>query len=313
MKPMNDFDHLDLDGRLLQVLWVVHEEGSVTRAAQRLGVTQSAVSHGLDKLRAIVGDALFVKSGRGIVPTATASVLAARARQLLDEMRQFTVSAGFEPARLRTTLTIAANDLQRDVLVPPLLHRLRAQAPGLSLHIVPSGAPTPALLREQHCDLLITPRPPVGDDIYQKRLFEDQYCVFYDAEHGVAPADLNAYQAAEHVTVLYSPRRMLDLDEWMLRQGIERRFVATVPGMAALAAMVRSGPWLATAPSVLAQGALRGLATAPAPVATPSMPMYLVWHQRHQHDVMHQWLRQNVISVAQERVQVRYTPLHQGE
>lgn len=313
MKHMNDFDHLDLDGRLLQLLWVVYEEGSVTRAAQRLGVTQSAVSHGLDKLRTIVGDALFVKSGRGIAPTAMAGVLAERARGLLDGLRHFSLAAGFEPERLHMSLTIAANDLQRDVLLPTLLRRLRAQAPGLTLRVIPSGAPTPAVLREQDCDLLITPRPPEGDDIYQKRLFEDRYCIFHDASQCLAPASLRAFSAAEHVTVLYEPRRMLDIDEWMLRKGVQRRFVATVPGMAALGAMLHGGPWIATAPSLLALGALRGLATATLPLDAPSMPMYMVWHQRHQEDPVHRWLREHVVAVAQQQGQVRYTPGNQGE
>ena len=74
---MSDFDHFDLDGHSLRLLVAVVEEGAVTRAAWRLGVTQSAVSHGLDKLRAIVGDPLFVRSGRGIVPTARALALVA--------------------------------------------------------------------------------------------------------------------------------------------------------------------------------------------------------------------------------------------
>ncbi len=76
MPRMSDPDHLDLDGHLLQLLVAVIDEGSITRAAQRLGVTQSAVSHLLDKLRAIVGDPLFVKSGRGIAPTERAQLLA---------------------------------------------------------------------------------------------------------------------------------------------------------------------------------------------------------------------------------------------
>ena len=207
MSLMSDFDHLDLDGRLLQLLLAVHEEGSVTRAAQRLGVTQSAVSHGLEKLRAIVGDALFVKSGRGITPTAMADLLAGRARLLLDDLRAFSTAAGFDPARLSATITIAANDLQRDLLLPGLLRHLRAQAPGLSLRVIPSGAPQAAMLRDETCQLLITPRPPEGSDIFQKRLFEDRLRVFYDPAQRAAPASLADYLAAEHVTVLYEPRR----------------------------------------------------------------------------------------------------------
>ena len=97
MAAMSQFDHSDLDGKLLQLLLAVMEEQSVTRAAQRLGVTQSAVSHLLDKLRAIVGDPLFVRSGRGIVATARAEALAVQARLLLDDMRRFTTAASVRP------------------------------------------------------------------------------------------------------------------------------------------------------------------------------------------------------------------------
>lgn len=294
MTPMSDVDHLDLDGHLLNLLLAVHEEGSVTRAAQRLGVTQSAVSHGLDRLRAIVGDALFVKSGRGIAPTAMADLLAQRARGLLDELRAFSLAAGFDPARLVACFTLAANDLQRDLLLPGLLRRLRAQSPGVTLRVIPSGAPEPAMLRDEGCHLVITPRPPEGGDILQKRLFEDRYQVFFDPAQRTAPLSRADYLAAEHVTVLYQPRRSLDVDQWLLEHGVQRHIVATVPGMAGLGALLRGGPWLATAPSLMARGALRGLAAAPVPVDTPPLPMYLAWHQRHQADPVQRWLRGEV-------------------
>ena len=86
MQHMRKFDHSDLDGHLLQLLIAILETGSITRAAQRLGVTQSAVSHLLNKLRTITGDALFVKSGRGIVATARAEALVLEARKLLTSM-----------------------------------------------------------------------------------------------------------------------------------------------------------------------------------------------------------------------------------
>ncbi|HMW24898.1 MAG TPA: LysR family transcriptional regulator [Burkholderiaceae bacterium] len=290
--------HLDLDGHLLQLLVAVHEEGSITRAAQRLGVTQSAVSHLLDKLRGIVGDPLFVKSGRGIVPTAMADLLAQRARALLGELRAFSLAAGFEPARLAADFTIAANDLQRDLLLPALLRRLRAEAPDVTLRVIPSGAPEAAMLRDESCQLVITPRPPDGSDILQKRLFEDRYRVFFDPAQRAAPVDAADYLAAEHITVLYEPRRSLDLDLWLAARGVQRRLIASVPGMAGLAAMLRGGPWLATAPSLLAAGALQGLASSDVPVETPTMPMYLVWHQRLQDDPVHRWLRAHIEAVV---------------
>ena len=105
---MSRFDHSDLDGHLLALLVAVVEERSVTRAAQRLGVSQSAVSHLLDKLRTIVGDPLVVRSGRGIVPTARAELLADRARPLLDDLRGFVSAGGFDPVRLRGPVVVAA-------------------------------------------------------------------------------------------------------------------------------------------------------------------------------------------------------------
>ena len=297
---MNKIDWLSLDARLLQLLVTVQEAGSVTGAAQRLGLTQSAVSHGLDRLRAIVGDPLFVKSGRGIVATAQAGLLAQRARHRLDELEAFSVAAGFEPARLNTCFTIAAHDLQRDLLLPPLLRRLREQAPGVTLRVIKSGAPGPALLRDEVCQLIITPRPPEGSDILQKRLFEDRYAVFYDPGQRAAPTSREAYLGADHVTVLYEPRRTLDIDQWMLAQGLERHFVASVPGMAALGSMLRGSDWLATAPSLLARHSLRGLAMAPVPLVTPPMPMYQVWHLRHHSDPVHQWLRSVLEQVVQQ-------------
>jgi DNA-binding transcriptional LysR family regulator len=291
---MSHFDHSDLDGHLLQLLLAVHEEQSITRAAQRLGVTQSAVSHLLDKLRAIVGDPLFVRSGRGIVATARADVLAQRARLLLEDLRGFVNVGGFEPARFNGSLTIAANDLQRDLLLPTLLRRLQHEAPGASLRVLPSGVPTPELLRDGLCQVLITPRPPEASDLVQRRLFEDRYAVFYDDSQREPPATLADYLAASHVTVVYEPRRLLDLDRVLAERGVQRRFVASVPGFAGLPAFLRGTPWLATAPSLLRGGLLRGLALADPPLPCPAMPMYLVWSTRLQADPLHQWLRRAI-------------------
>jgi DNA-binding transcriptional LysR family regulator len=292
---MSEFDHLDLDGHLLRLLLAVIEEGSVTRAAQRLDVTQSAVSHLLDKLRAIVGDPLFVKSGRGIVPTPHAQALAVRARVLLDELRSFSTAADFDPATMSGIVTIAANDLQRDLLLPSLLRYVRAQAPGFELRVIRSGVPTVEMLRDEQCQLLITPRPPEGTDILQKRLFEDRYCVFYDASQRDAPRTIDEYLAAEHVTVLYEQQqRRLDIDEVLAERGIARRFVAQVPGFAGIGPFLRGSPLIATLPSLLRAHMLRGFDSAPVPIECPDMPMYMVWHLRHHADPMHRWLRQQL-------------------
>lgn len=288
---MNAANPLDLDGHALSLLLAVAETGSVTRAAERLGLTQSAVSHALDKLRAITGDALFVRCGRGIVATPQVAQLVPQARAMLSGLQAFAAAPPFDPARWQGVCTIAANDLQRDLLLPGLLRRLRAQAPGLRLRVIPSGAPRAALLRDGGCDLLLTPRPPAGSDIVQRRLFEDRYAVFFDPQQRAAPADAAAWAAADHVSVAYDDGRGLDIDEHLAGQGHHRHIVATVPGFAGIAALLRGGPWLATLPSRLAEGVLRGLATAPVPVPTPVLPMYAVWHRRQHDDPAQRWLR----------------------
>jgi DNA-binding transcriptional LysR family regulator len=291
---MSKFDHLSLDGHLLQLLMAVVETGSVTAAAAKLEVTQSAVSHQLDKLREITGDPLFVKSGRGIVATARAEALTEQARALLRDLQRFAHSANFDPATWQTTLTIAANDFQRDLLLPRLASHLRALAPGLHLRIIPSAIPTLEMLRNDDCQLIISPRPPDGSDIVQRRLFEDQYRVFYDPAVRQAPTELHDYLASEHATVVYEPRRSLDIDQYMSSRGIQRRFAVMVPSLGALPAFVRGTPLLTTAPSLMAHHAFNGFASCPLPLPCPGLPMYLIWHQRYQQDIAHQWLRGQV-------------------
>jgi len=303
---MNKLDWSDLDARLLQWLVAVVDAGSVTGAAQALGVTQSAVSHQLDRLRAITGDPLFVKSGRGIVATARAQALAHEARELLRQLQGFAQSGAFDPARWHQQITIAANDFQREVLLPTLAQRLREQAPGLALRIIPSDVPSLEMLRDGVCDLAISPRPPEGSDIVQKRLFEDRYRVFYDPAQRAAPRDLADYLASSHTTVLYEPQRRLDLDQLLLGQGIQRRFSLLLPSFSALPAFMLGTPLLATVPGLLAQHTLAGLAHAEPPLPCPTLPMFLIWHARYQQDPAHRWLRGQIeASVAPALAQRR--------
>ena len=295
---MSKFDWSNLDAHLLQLLVAVVETGSITGAAQRLGVTQSAVSHLLDKLRGITCDPLFVKRGRGIVATARAEDLAGQARELLRQLQQFAQSGEFDPGRWRTTLTVAANDFQRDLLLPALAARLCEAAPGVALRIIPSAVPRLDMLRSDDCQLVISPRPPEGSDIVQKRLFEDSYRVFYDPAVRDAPRNEAEYLTAGHATVVYEPRRSLDLDQHLIAQGIARRFMVMVPSFSALPAFVRGTKLLATAPGLLARHALQGLASCPPPLPCPGMPMYAIWHVRYQQDAAHRWLRGQLEAVV---------------
>ena len=189
------------------------------------------------------------------------------------------------------TFTVAANALQRDVLLPALLRRVHEHAPGLDLRIIPSGVPTTAMLRGDQVHLVPSPRPPEGDDILRLQLFTDHYRVFHDPEVRAAPAGLEGYLAAEHATVAYDDTARLAFDEEVEARGIRRRFRVYVPGFDSLAVFVRGTPLVATAPGLLARTALAGLAHAPLPFPAAPLPVHMAWHARHRNDPAHRWVR----------------------
>ncbi len=291
---MNDFDHSDLDGRSLRLFLSVLDHRSVTAAADELGLTQSAVSHALGRLRAILRDPLFVKAGRGIVATAHAESLAGQARALLAGMQDISRGARFDPAQARLSLTVAANDLQRDLVLPAFLGALEAQVAAVALRVIPSDAPTADILREGDCDLLITPYPPDGGDLIGRRLFRDSNVCFYDAAVRAAPTSLEDYLAARHVTVVYPNRARLTLDTALEAQGVARRFAVSVASFSGVAAFLRGTDMLATLPSLLGVGLMRDFAVAPAPVrsAATDLSMSVVWHRRHADDPAMIFVRQ---------------------
>ena len=303
MHHMNKIDHLALDGHALELFLAVLEEGSVTAAATRLGLTQSAVSHGLNKLRRIVGDPLFAKSGRGIVATAHAQALATKARALIDEMRSFAGGVTFEPASAQLSLTIAANDFQRDLLLPGFFDHVAAQVKNLNLRVIPSQSPSPAMLRENRCDLMITPLPPSGIDIVQKRLLSDHYVCYYDATRRAAPASREAYLAARHITVVYTDNERLDFDRRLAANGFHRDIAISVPSFSGVPSFLRGSQMLASMPSLLASGVMHGFAHARIPLPSRTrtlaeLPMFMVWHQRYQKDPAHRWIRSRLEYVA---------------
>ncbi|MBW4053602.1 MAG: LysR family transcriptional regulator [Proteobacteria bacterium] len=289
---------LEIDGRMLRTFLAVLETGSVTAAADRLGLTQSAVSHSLERLRELLGDPLFVKSGRGIAATGRAEALADPVRQVLGDLERLGRLPRFAPQDTELIVTVAANDFQRDLLLPALQRRLAARLKDFRLIVIPSRAPTPELLREGRCDLIITPRPPEASDILQKRLLTDRYVCFFDSRQRAAPATLAEYLAGRHVTVAYEDGRRLEFDDLLEARGLSRPVAVAVPNFGGIAAFLRGTDMLASLPSLLSLGALAGFAIAPLPLSAPEVAMYAVWHRRHHEDPAHLWLRAELEEVA---------------
>jgi len=305
MKPMKEIDYFSLDGAALRLFLAVLEEGSVTGAAIRLGLTQSAVSHSLRKLRRIAHDPLFAKSGRGILATAHAHALAARARALLDDMKGFASGASFDPAAAELMLTVAANDFQRDLLLPALFARIEAAVRRVSLRVIPSQSPTAAMLRENRCDLLISPLPPTGADIMQKRLLQDSYVCFYDPRLRAPPASRADYLAARHITVVYPDNERLNFDRRLAALGVIRDIAVSAPSFSGVPAFLRGSRMLASMPSLFDGRLMGDFAFAPIPLGRRhsrlvELPMYMAWHRRFHDDPAHVWLRRLLDETAAE-------------
>lgn len=300
---MNEIDHLALDGHAIRLFLTVLDTNSVTEAADRLGLTQSAVSHALQRLRQITRDPLFVKSGRNIVATAHARALAEPARRLLEQMKALAAGAAFDPAKAQWSLTVAANDFQRDLLLPALFRRLSAVAPGVTLRAIPSARPSAELVRDGRCDLVISPLPPDGTDVMRKRLLRDRYVCFFDPAVRSAPVSREDYLAARHITVVYPDEARLDFDRRLEAAGIRRSIAVSVPSFEGVPAFLAGTDLLGTVPSLLGQRLMRDFARTMLPLdGMPAdlaeLPMYLVWHQRFQNDPAHIWLRGVVDLVA---------------
>ncbi|MDX1457526.1 MAG: LysR family transcriptional regulator [Marinobacter sp.] len=297
---MNPIDTFNLDARALRVFLAVLDEASVSQAAIKLGLSQSAVSHTLDRLRQILGDPLFVKSGRGIAPTQYALRLGPNVRQILDDLRALSAGPPFAPQDAEFCVTIAANDYQRDLLLPPLAAILRTQAPGITLQVIPSGIPSADMLRKEVCDLIISPHPPSASDVMQRRILDDQMVVFYDPKQRTPPATLADYLQAHHIAILFGTGERTALEGSLSARGLERKVDVTVSNFSGLPGFLRNSKLLATAPRRMSEHLLKDFAHAPLPFDYKPFTLLMLWHKRHQDDPAHRWLRQQLIAVAEQ-------------
>jgi DNA-binding transcriptional LysR family regulator len=295
---MNKFDYLGLDGSALRTFITVLEEESVSKAASRLNVTQSAVSHTLDKLRSAFHDPLFTRSGRGIMPTAKARSLREPIENILDELKSLTHERKFDPLTEPIEFTIAANDFQRQLIFPKLLKELYAEGINPRLRFINSGTPKANLRRALRCQLLISPLPPEGKDLIKKELFQSKMVCFYDAEIRKPPKTLKELTDSRYVNVQFSKTEssMLALPE-IDHSSLNPPDIA-VPNFSALPDFIKGTDLITMQLDTMRYGVLKGLASSPLPLETQTLSMYMIWHQRDHDDPAHRWLRKRVIDTV---------------
>ncbi|MFY2825121.1 LysR family transcriptional regulator [Ruegeria sp. MALMAid1280] len=295
---MSKTDFTDLDGKVLRTFLIILEESSVSKAADRLGVTQSAISHTLAKLRQVLGDPLFVRSGQGLTPTERALSLKEPVQQVLDGMRALTDDRPFDPLAEEISIQIATNDMPRDLIFPPLLRAFRAEGVRLRLGFIPSGVPDPNLLRSDRCQLMLTPLPPDGPDIFQKRVLISPLMIFYDAARRTPPDNWQSYCETEHVEVRFADGRSSRAVIRGVDQSQIRPPTVTLPHFNAIPSFVKGSDLISTDTLLMKHGPLAALDCAPLPFECEQVSIYMVWHQRSTNDPAHRWLRDRIEAVA---------------
>jgi DNA-binding transcriptional LysR family regulator len=294
---MRKTDYFDINGHLLRVFVLVYDTVSVSRAASQLNVNQSSVSQALERLRRIVGDPLFVRSGRGIAPTARADAMVIPVRKLLAEMERIAESDTYEPLEDKGTFTIAANDYEVEIILRPLLSNLRDEAPAVTLHIVRaySQRDWTALLREKSVDAVLAPALQTDEsDLIQQSLLKDYHLCLYDPLKQSAPETLDAYCAAPHAVMLPGRFEPTEIDRQLEELGRRRSVVVAAPSFAMLASLVRGTEIIATMPSRLAATLFPSCASAKPPLDTKPFTIAQIWHVRNSTSPRHQWLRNQI-------------------
>lgn len=295
---MSKIDYSDLDGKALRAFLVVFEEGSVSKAATRLGVSQSAVSHTLEKLRSILNDALFERSGRGIQPTDKARSLEPEIRLLLDHMKSLTYREDFDPTTESMRFSIATNDFPLQLIFPPLLTKLAAEDIYPELNFIPSGVPDAGSLRTSRYQMLITPAPPKGNDMNGVRLLKSKMVCFYDSAMRKPPRSWKQFVACKYIEVRFSDTE----SSMMVLPAIDRSSLnpptITVPNFSSLAYFIKSSELITVQIEVMRLGLLKGLEVAPLPLKTDPLGLFLVWHNRYEKDPAHKWFRQQIVKTT---------------
>ncbi len=289
------------DLNLLLVLDVLLREESVTRAAARLKVTQSAVSRSLARLRTVFGDDLLLRTGHGMRPTARARELRPRLGAALAGIDHLLAEAPrFVPATARRRFRIAAVDYAHAVLVTPLLRDLSTEAPGLDWELLPAPPDTERDLETGTLDLSLEPRRPSAAGVVWSRLVDERYTCLVWRDHPLRRRDAAAFSRLPHVRVAPWGRPGGPVDAALAAVRDHRRVAVQVSSFLLLPHLLVGTERVATVPGWIAEllAGIHPLRQLEPPLRIPGFTLCLGWHEIHRHDPAHLWVRGRIAAQA---------------
>src|SRR5258706_8326160 len=290
------------DLNLLVVFDAVMQERSVTRAGSRLGLSQPAMSHALNRLRHMLKDELFVRTPDGMVPTPRAEMLASPLRNALSEMQLALEPVAFDPATSDRHFALATNNYSAVVLAPPLVAAVSSAAPKIRLDLQPSGTlDIVGLLDRGELDLALGTMAIPGERFAVAPLLDDPFVMVMRRGHPAGRRKLSAtaFAALPHLEISSSPEDTGFVDRWLSERGFVRRVALSAPYLSA-AAIIEQSDMVATLSRRIAREFVRShqLQIREPPYELPRVRTVMVWHRRHHPPPAHNWLRSAGLSAA---------------
>lgn len=296
-------DIRDLDLNLLPILDALLRRRSVTRAAEELGMSQSAMSAALARLRAMFDDELFVRTGRGMLPTTRAMQLAGPVAELLGQLRDRVLAANrFDPATSTRAFTVCLSDVGSYVLWPKIVQRVSRAAPlvALRMQVLPQSDIAHAL-ETAAIDVAVGAHTELPRALYQRRLFERRYVVLMRTGHPLEKARMSAagFARASHVVVRLSSGIQEKVDDILGQQGLHRSATLEMPSYLMIPPLLEVSDYIAVLPGQLADAfsAKGGVRARPLPIALPPSVIRLFWHRRFLEDPGNVWLRGQIVDL----------------
>jgi DNA-binding transcriptional LysR family regulator len=291
-----------LDLNLLVALDALLMEANVSRAAMRIGLSQPATSHALQRLRNVLGDPLLVRVGARMELTPRAQALRGQLTQALDQVRGLFQSEGFDPASSERRFRLMMPDLAVELLAPPLMARISSQAPGVRIDIVPWRGP--AIFATEFArtiDLIVS----IGDafkGFHRQLLYSDRDALAVRQGHpaGKKLSRRNAFLDARHVAVVIRGQSTDLIDDWLLGKGIERKIALVVPGYLEALHVAARTDLVAFVPRRLIAALEKplSLATIEPPLDPGLDEQFMFYPTRAQFDPGSIWLRTAVLEVG---------------
>lgn len=300
----------NVDLNLLVIFDALYEQGQVTRAAQKVGLTQPAMSNALARLRVLFNVPLFIRIGKGMQPTSRARELSRPISSILSQFGQVLGPSEFIPAQSALTIRVATTDYGEVTLLPRLLQHLRTSAPTLKfvsrrvseVFELPRNG-----LESGDVDIAIGPFPqpaPPSSGISGLHLYFDSLVCIVRAAHPTVKLGLTRerYASLEHVAMLYLGREAGQIDRSLAEYGMKRVVVLSLQPWISAAFAVANSDWIATVPYGLARflaGQLK-LAIMNSPFPVPPLSIGAFWHNRNTMQPSSMWIRDDLVNTVQE-------------